>query len=91
MKLVICIAIYYILINLFAIILYFIDKRKAVADAWRIPEKTLILVAALGGGYGAYFAMKVFHHKTKKLKFKILVPLFAVLHIVVIYKIYMWL
>lgn len=85
------VAIYYILINLFAILLYFIDKRKAIADAWRIPEKTLILVAVLGGGYGAYFAMKVFHHKTKKLKFRILVPLFAVLHIVVIYKVYMWL
>lgn len=82
------VVIYYILINVLAILIYYVDKRKAIASAWRIPEKTLILIAALGGGYGAYFAMKVFHHKTKKLKFRVLVPLCAVAHIVVICKLF---
>ena len=43
---------YYLIINL---ILYFamvIDKKRAIKDGWRIPEKNLFLLAVLGGGIG---------------------------------------
>ncbi len=75
---------YYIFINLVALFLYGIDKKKAIDGAFRIPEKTLILMSVLGGGIGSLIGMKLFHHKTRKPKFTILVPLFTVLHIVLI-------
>lgn len=75
---------YYLIVNVIAFLLYGVDKLKAKADAWRIPEKTLLLIAAVGGAFGAFLGMKVFHHKTRKPLFKILVPLFAIVHIGVI-------
>lgn len=67
-------------INLISFALYGIDKLKAKAGAWRISEATLLL-AALLGPVGAMLGMELFRHKTKHAKFKILVPLFLVLHI----------
>ena len=48
-----------------------IDKRKAIKGSWRIPEKTLFLITALGGGIGTIAGMYVFRHKTQKLNFVI--------------------
>lgn len=73
---------YLVVINVIAFILYGMDKKKAMKKKWRIPEKTLIGIAVLGGGLGALLGMNVWHHKTKKWKFKILVPLFLLLWIV---------
>ena len=61
--------------NLFAFLLYGIDKRRAVRGIWRIPESVLILSAIAGGGPGAYAGMKFFHHKTCKPVFAAGVPL----------------
>ena len=74
--------------NLLAFILYGVDKLKAKKGAWRIPEATLLLVAALGGSLGALLGMELFRHKTKHWQFKILVPLFLILHIAL--GIYIW-
>lgn len=68
--------IYYLLgINLLTFFVYGIDKWKAKRDRWRIPEATLLMLAALGGSVGALLGMSVFHHKTKHKKFLIGVPL----------------
>lgn len=75
------IMVYYIILNIGTFILYGIDKRRAVKRRWRIPEKTLLGAAMLGGGLGALSGMCLFHHKTKHWKFRILVPLFIVLHL----------
>ncbi len=50
------------LITFFA---YGIDKLKAKKGAWRISEKTLLLLGALGGALGGLLGMKAFRHKTK--------------------------
>ena len=68
-------------INLLAFVLYGVDKLKAKRHAWRIPEATLLTAAALGGSLGALLGMEIFRHKTKHVKFKVLVPLFLILHI----------
>ncbi len=71
-----------LLMNVIAFSAYGIDKRKAQKDKWRIPESTLLILAFLGGSIGAFLGMRVFHHKTKHWKFKILVPLFLILQVV---------
>ncbi len=68
-------------LNLLAFALYGIDKRKAKRGAWRISEATLLLIAALGGSVGALLGMELFRHKTRHVKFRVLVPLFLSLHI----------
>jgi len=73
--------IYLLTINAIAFAAYGIDKWKARHGKWRISEKTLILLAFIGGALGALLGMKVFRHKTQHWKFKILVPLALVLWI----------
>jgi len=81
------ILIIYIIINIMVFGMYGIDKRKAIKNKWRIPESTLILGAALGV-FGAALGMKVFHHKTQKLKFKIGVPVIMFFEVAIFT--YMW-
>lgn len=69
------------LINIVAFAAYGIDKRKAQKGRWRISESTLLLLAFFGGALGALLGMRVFHHKTKHWKFKILVPMFLILQL----------
>jgi uncharacterized membrane protein YsdA (DUF1294 family) len=40
------------------------DKHRAVNGSWRVPERTLHLVAFLGGWQGAYLGQQLFRHKT---------------------------
>ena len=72
----------YAVLNIIAFLLYANDKRKAKSNAWRTPENLLLLVAAFGP-FGAYGAMLLFRHKTRKLKFY-LVPVFLSVHVVAI-------
>ena len=68
--------IYYIIaINVITFIVYGIDKLKAKKGWWRIPEATLLLLAAIGGSIGAWCGMMLFRHKTKHWKFKLGVPM----------------
>ena len=69
---------YLIVVNLLTWIIYGIDKWKAKRRAWRIPERTLLLLAAAGGRTGALAGMLMFRHKTRKLKFMIGVPVIFV-------------
>lgn len=61
--------------NFIVFFIYGLDKYRAKRHLWRIPEKTLLICSFLLGGMGAFLAMKYFHHKTRHLKFQILVPL----------------
>ena len=70
----------YAVINIIVFCMYGIDKYKATHKKWRIPEATLI-GAAVFGVLGALAGMHVFHHKTKKPKFYITVPVILVLEV----------
>ena len=63
------IIIYLIVINLIALLAMYIDKQKAKKGKRRIPEKTLFMLVALGGGIGGIAGMYIFRHKTKKARF----------------------
>lgn len=70
---------YWSVVNLVAFLLYGLDKQKARMNRWRIPESVLIGSAVIGGAVGAYAGMKAFHHKTRKAKFYIGVPVILVI------------
>ena len=70
---------YLLIINLIAFTLYGIDKRKAKKHKFRIPERTLLWMARIGGGIGCWVGIKAFRHKTKHTKFKIIVSLWTII------------
>ena len=76
------ILIYLTIINVVTFFVYGIDKYKAKHAKWRIPEATLLLLAAIGGSIGAWCGMKVWHHKTMHKKFKYGVPVIFILQVV---------
>jgi uncharacterized membrane protein YsdA (DUF1294 family) len=67
--------------NIVTFALFGLDKWKAVHQRWRIPEIVLLGFAALGGALGGLLGMYVFHHKTRKRQFRLLLPLFLFLQI----------
>ena len=75
---------YLIFINILLFILMGIDKYNAIKNKIRIPENVLLSLSLIGGSIGGILGMFIFHHKTKKLKFKILFPLFLLINILII-------
>lgn len=72
---------YLLLINALGFLLMLIDKWKAKRGRWRIPEATLMGVAALGGSIGSLLGMYTIRHKTRHLKFTVGIPLILVVQI----------
>jgi uncharacterized membrane protein YsdA (DUF1294 family) len=62
-----------------------IDKRRAIKNKWRIPEKTLFLFALLGGSIGSIAAMRLFRHKTKQWYFVYGMPAILIIQLVIIF------
>ena len=75
---------YLLIVNILAFALYGIDKRKAKKKRFRIPERTLLWMARIGGGIGSWMGIMSFHHKTKHTKFKVVVPLWTVIWLIVL-------
>lgn len=73
--------IYLLIVNAAGMLIMLIDKQKAKRHLWRIPEATLIGVAAIGGSIGSLAGMYLFHHKTRKPKFFIGIPVILVLQV----------
>lgn len=77
--------IYLLIINVVTFIIAGIDKRAAVYNRWRVPEKTLFGLSIIGGAVGLYIAMFFFRHKTKHASFTIGIPVIIVIHLVLIW------
>lgn len=75
---------YLAVINFTAWAAYGLDKGRARSGKWRIPERTLLLLALAGGSLGALAGMLMFRHKTRKAKFVISVPVMFVAHCVIV-------
>ena len=65
---------YLLIINAAGFLLMRSDKVRARKNRWRIPEATLMTVAALGGSAGSLLGMYTFRHKTRHLKFTLGIP-----------------
>lgn len=65
-------------VNLLALALMGVDKRRAGRGSWRISERTLFLFPLLGGALGGTLGMLLFHHKTRKWQFAYGFPLLAI-------------
>ena len=72
---------YLLVVNVLTFVVYGIDKWKARRGRWRVPEATLLVLAAAGGSVGAWVAMQLFRHKTQKKKFRYGVPVLFVLQL----------
>lgn len=73
--------IYLLIINAVGFTLMLIDKWKAKKNRWRIPEATLMGVAALGGSVGSMLGMYTVRHKTQHIKFTVGIPVILVVQI----------
>lgn len=81
MQLFICAAaVYLALVNLAAFAAFGLDKYYAIKNRWRISERRLFLLAFLGGAAGALLGMFVFHHKIRKARFTIGIPLILAIY-----------
>ncbi|KEJ90832.1 putative membrane protein [Sulfitobacter donghicola DSW-25 = KCTC 12864 = JCM 14565] len=60
---------YAALINLITFGVFAHDKRRARQSGRRVPEKRLLILAALGGWGGAKFAQQRLRHKSSKQPF----------------------
>lgn len=81
-------AIWLALINLITFLVFGLDKWKAKRKeknekVRRVPEKTLLILSALGGSVGALLAMRAFRHKTLHKAFRFGVPLILAVQIIV--------
>ncbi len=63
--------------SVLAFLAFGIDKTYAKTRRWRIRESTLLTLSVLFGAVGAFLGMQVFRHKTRKLRFKFVVPFLA--------------
>ena len=74
---------YLVMMNAVGLAAMGLDKKKAIKNEWRIPEKTLFLVSIIGGSVGTLVGMYLFRHKTKHWYFVVGMPLILIAHVVV--------
>jgi uncharacterized membrane protein YsdA (DUF1294 family) len=76
--------VYLVIINALTLLFMLVDKVKAKRNLWRIPERTLLSLCALGGSLGGLLGMKLFRHKTLHLRFSIGIPVMLAVHVVIL-------
>lgn len=79
------IIIYLVIINIVSFITYGLDKLLAIKQQARISETSLLTLSLIGGSIGSLLGMIIFHHKTRKIKFLLLNPLFLTIHIILFF------
>lgn len=76
--------IFLIVMNVTSFFAFGIDKLLARGGKRRISEKTLLVLSAFGGSFGALMGMVLFNHKTSKAKFRYTVPFLFILYAVLL-------
>jgi uncharacterized membrane protein YsdA (DUF1294 family) len=65
-------------------ILYGYDKYQAKRGGFRVPELVLHALAIAGGFIGGWLGRIVFHHKTRKVEFTIVLVVATLLNLLLI-------
>ncbi len=76
--------IYLLAVNALGLIIMHYDKYLAKNDMWRIPEKTLLGIAAAGGSVGCILGMYSARHKTRKPIFTIGLPVILIIQLLIL-------
>lgn len=76
---------YILFISILGLLIMKIDKCKATSHRYRISEKTIFLIAVLGGSLGVWMGMYLFHHKTRHWYFVFGIPCIFVIQIILVY------
>lgn len=77
------VGVYLIFINAAAFFVCALDKHRAKRQQWRISEKTLFILALLGGAAGLYLSMLLIRHKTRHWAFMLGVPVIIAAQVVI--------
>ncbi len=70
---------YLLIISVFSVIVTVTDKICAIYQKWRVRERTLFILSALGGCVAMYLTMLLIRHKTKHKRFMIVLPIMILL------------
>lgn len=76
---------YMILINVVAFLIMRLDKQLAIRRKYRVPEKTLWILAAAGGATGCLAGMQMFRHKSKHFSFRMGLPALMLIQLICLY------
>ena len=78
---------YIAIISLNSVIVCIYDKKisKKNRVELRTPEKTLMLLSALGGSVAMFITMQIIRHKTKHVKFMLGIPLIIIVQAVIVF------
>lgn len=78
---------YIAIMSLISIVVCIYDKKisKKNRVELRTPEKTLLILSALGGSVAMYITMLIIRHKTKHFKFMVGIPVIMVLQAAIIF------
>jgi uncharacterized membrane protein YsdA (DUF1294 family) len=82
---------YLLVLNALTFAVFAGDKRRAASGERRVPESTLLGLAALGGIIGAFAAQRLFRHKTRKEPFRTQLWLIALAQVVLLVGAILWL
>ena len=81
--------IYLAIINILGFFAMGIDKERAQKKCWRIPQKTLLAIAIIGGGLGTWLGMYMFRHKTKHNYFVKIVSVVMIIQMALLF-VFLW-
>lgn len=71
--------------NIIVALIYGLDKLLSQGNKRRISENVLLTISLLMGAMGGMFGMILFNHKTRKMKFRLTIPIFVLLNIAIYY------
>jgi len=80
----------YVVMSLVTLIAFALDKRRAIRERSRIPERTLHTFELAGGFFGSLLGQRAFHHKSRKRSYRLVLWLIIVLHLAVWLAIAWW-
>ena len=82
------IAAYTITINFVGFLVFAWDKHCARKNMWRVPERTLLWLATIGGTLGIMVGQRALRHKTRKEPFRTYLLLIVVAQAIVLAALY---